>query len=191
VVLEIFSKEYKDEEWWPIRTLMTKSVYAIGSFLRGNRLAQAHLLRNNGAAKLSDKLRHLVMNHLTADTKLIQRLLSLASDIVTDIQLDGDKAESTMNDSIVKAFSTPEWCDIASTVLTSESFLPIRVQETVLETMQTLAPFCSAQGWDTKSQVHKEAIERLQKEWQRNKDDFDSEHFNQLNQQAIQVSMTL
>lgn len=191
MVLEVFCKDYKDEQWWPIRTLMTKSVYAIGSFLRGNRLAQAHLLRSNGAAKLSDKFRHLVMNNLNADIKLIQRMLSLASDIVTDIQLDGDKADPTLNDSIVKAFTTSEWCDIVSTVLTSEVFLPIRVQETVMETMQTLAPFCSTNGWQTKSRDHKEAIERLQQEWERNKDDFDPEHFNQLNQQADQVSLTL
>lgn len=191
MLLDVFCKNYKDEQWWPIRTLLAKSIYAIGSLLRGNRLAQAHLIQNDGAAKLCDKLRQLVMDRLSSDVKLIQRLLSLASDLIIDIQMDGDKSSTLLNDAIVKAFSTVEWCNVVSTVFITETLLPIRVQETVMETFSTLAPHCSSKGWDAKSMEHKNAIQRFQDGWQQNSDDFDPEHLKQLNQQAIQVTSLL
>ncbi len=191
MLLNVFCKVYKDKQWWPIRTLLTKSIYAIGSLLRGNRLAQAHLIQNHGAVKLGHVLRQLVMDSLSSEIKLIQRLLSLASDVVADIQLDGDKSTTSLNEAIVTAFTTTEWCEVVSTVLITETVVPIRVQETLMETMHTLAPYCSEKGWDGRSSVHKEAIARFQKEWRQNKGDLDPEHLYQLNQQATQVLVVL
>lgn len=203
LLLEVFCQEYKEENW-PVRTLLAKSIYAIGSLLRGNRISQAYLIQNNnGAARLSDKLRHMVMGNLSGDIKVIQRLLSLASDLVTDIQLDGEASTATLNEAVIDAFTSPTWCDAVSTLLISDVFLPVRVQETIMETVLALAPHCSdtttrtgdstnsSNGWKEKSAEHRAAIARFQNHWKQNQNDFDSDHFNQLNEQALALSKVL
>jgi hypothetical protein len=196
LLLDVFCQEYKDENAWPIRTLLAKTIYGIGALLRGNRLSQAHLIESNGAARLSDKLHHMVMGNFSKDIKVIQRLLSLAGDMITDVQLDGDASTAALDDAIIQAFTSTEWCDILSTLLITDTFLPVRVQETLMETVHSLAPYCSSNettgnGWKGKSTEHKAAIERFQKEWQQNKDDFDSDHWKELNERAATVSKIL
>lgn len=196
MLLDVFCQEYMDDKAWSIRTLLAKSIYGIGSLLRGNRLSQAHLIQNNGAARLGDKLRYMVMRNFNGDIKVIQRLLSLASDLITDIKLDGEASTASLNDAIIQAFSSAEWCDVVSTLLVSDLFLPVRVQETVMETAYALAPHCSSStgdenGWKEKSSEHKAAIERFQREWQQNKDGFDPDHIKQLNEQATALSEIL
>jgi hypothetical protein len=69
-------------------------------------------------------------------------------------------------------------------VLVTDLFLPVPVQETLLKTVEVIAPHCN---WDEKVEDHQKAIEKIQAEWQTNKDDFDPEHLEQMNVLATQA----
>lgn len=142
----------------------------------------------HGASRLGEKLQQLVEDD--HDIKLVQRLISLASDLITDVLLDGDAATTPdLNDAIVQAFTTDVWCQAVSSVLTTDSFLPIRIQETVMEASSVMAPYCSS--WKDKSEDHKAAVRRFWNGWEGNKDDLDIEHLNQLKKQATQLRKLL
>jgi len=194
MMLDVFCKEYDEEEkkTKSVRTLQAKSIYAIGSLLRGNRIAQRHLVNNKGGIRLGDTLQKLVQKEQhqqrPGDIKLVQRLLSLASDSITDIQLDGDVTTPELNESILRTFTTPQWCDVVSGILTTTETLlqvPVRIQETVLEASITMASHCS--DWAERSEDHKSALRSLWNRWEENEDDFDIEHLNQLKKQATQL----
>jgi hypothetical protein len=132
-----------------------KTLYALGAMLRANRQAQTHFCADQGPSLLVDVLAQLAEqaelsdNNLSNDaTKVAQRLLSLAQDIVMDVTLHSSASEQ-VDQAIGKAFSNPQWC---KTVL---RFVPMpRLHETTLLTMRQLAPHCQ---WD------EQVIQQLQK----------------------------
>lgn len=188
-LMDIFCKEYKDEEGSKfIQTLQAKSIYAIGALVRGNRIAQRHLVETiQGGDRLGHTLHKLIQTtSRKSDMKLVQRLLSLASDLITDIQLDGDTTTPQLNELIISTFTTPQWCNIVSTLLTTaETILPVRIQETVIEASITMATHCS--DWSERSEDHRTAVRNLWNQWEESKDDYDIEHLNQLKKQATQL----
>jgi len=93
--------------------------------LRSNRLSQTHLIEVNGATRLSGKLQQLLQVDISFHIKLVQRLLSLASDLITDIQLHGDDSTAALNQALIQDFTTKEWCDSVSSVLVSQVFLVV------------------------------------------------------------------
>jgi hypothetical protein len=189
MLLDVFCRDYKDVQSWPIRILLEKSVYGLGSLLRSNRLSQTHLIEVNGATRLSGKLQQLLQVDISFHIKLVQRLLSLASDLITDIQLHGDDSTAALNQALIQDFTTKEWCDSVSSVLVSQVFLPVLVQETVMETVQSMAPYCTS--WKGKLSEHKAALKAFQNKWKLRRDDFDPEHWDQLNENAIQAMNVL
>lgn len=191
----LFVQDYpKAHHQWEVRNLLAKSIYAIGALLRGNRLAQAHLVQSGeGVESLAAKLRSLATTSVTtnaATAKLLQRLLSLASDIVTDVELHGEPNTKATNAAILQAFSSPEWCDATSLVLLKSSSLSDRVYETVLETLTSLAPYCSASWKDSRTELLA-AVDRIQTSWRSRQDDLDAEHLEQLLEQATKTSEVL
>lgn len=191
LLMDAFCKNYDDPNVREVQFLLTKSIYAIGALLRGNRLSQAHLIRRNGIVRLSETLQRLILgNHSPANIKLTQRLLSLASDLVQDcVLLHEEESASDLHSAIIAAFTSSEWCDLTSTILQADKFLPIPVQETLLQTTAALVPHCTS--WNNKVKEHTFALERMQKEWEQSKGDLDPDHFHQLVQQAKDVTSSL
>lgn len=177
LLVDVFCKDYKDAKAWEIRTLLSKAVYGIGALLRGNRMAQAHACKTGTIARLGDKLRQFSIGINSTNTKLIQRLLSLAGDVVSDVKLHGEESTVEVNNEIISSLTSSDWCDSTSNVLLSKSFLPVQLQETLLQTIEVLAPNCA---WNESIDTLKTAIAEMGREWQQNRDDFDPEHLEQL-----------
>jgi nucleotide exchange factor SIL1 len=185
LLIDTFCRDHKDPHTWEVRTLLGKSLFGIGSLLRGNRIAQIHVSQGDDPGRLGEKLRQLSLDQFTsANTKLIQKMLALESDLVSGIHLHGDESMEEQNKAIVDTFTSSDWCDSTSDVLVTDLFLPVPVQETLLKTVEVIAPHCN---WDEKVEDHQKAIEKIQAEWQTNKDDFDPEHLEQMNVLATQA----
>jgi nucleotide exchange factor SIL1 len=178
LLVDVFCKEYKDSKGWQVRNLLAKSVYAIGALLRGNRIALSHIAGTEVPTRLGDKLRELsISSFSSSSTKLVQRLVSLAGDIVSDVNLHEEGLEAELKEATIQSFSNEGWCGSLSTLLTTDTFLPVNVQETLLESVIVLKPYCS---WDSRVDEFMEAITSMQGEWQNNKDNFDSDHLGQI-----------
>jgi nucleotide exchange factor SIL1 len=180
LLIDLLSKDYNNPNSWDVRKLHEKVVFGIGSLLRGNRMAQTHFC---GAANGPDRLGKVLHQVSSGDSltstnaKLSQRLLSLASDIVSDINLDGDVAMKQLNDVIVKSFTSSYWCDPTMNLLLTDKFLPLKLQETVLETAVVLAPYCS---WHDQIEDALASITKTQGGWEERKDEFDPDHLDEL-----------
>jgi hypothetical protein len=144
--------------------LATKTVYALGSFLRGNPSAQmafssmssnsnspAQVLGNQAAKWAEDAAETAAMISSNAPMsrhaiRMTQQLLTLANDIV---RTAGQEQSTESSNIIIAAFTTEEWCQAAlqaSTMQPSSSFKRLvfkSLHTTALQTVQTLAPYCS------------------------------------------------
>jgi hypothetical protein len=137
----------KNEYYDSVMMKVHKTLYALGSLLRGNRNSQNHFCADQGPALLEQVLAQLAGFHeqehpMSRDgIKVVSRLLSLAQDIVADVTLH-ESESNQVDEAIRKAFSTPLWC----TTLVQFSQVP-KLYETSLQTIQQLAPYCK-ENWD-------------------------------------------
>jgi hypothetical protein len=137
-------------------------VYALGALLRNNRPAQVHFCASGGPKLLGLTLTHLIEEGSTHANKMTKRLLMLADDIVSDVKLHSEETKSPqVDDAILQAFSTPQWCQLAVLALRGDS----TIYETALLTVATLAGQCS---WNVDS-VQK-AIFQIRDDWQAESD---------------------
>ena len=178
LMIQVFAQEYDDPGSWEIRKLQEKAIYAIGSLLRGNRMAQTHVCATEGPNQLGKMLEQVSSERLTStNLKLTQRLISLASDIVMDIDTDGELSMEQLNGVIVKSFTSPSWCDPTVKLMVTDTHLPLQLQEKLLHSALILAPYCT---WKDKATEVRAAISSRRDEWNSNKDDFDEEHLKQM-----------
>jgi nucleotide exchange factor SIL1 len=229
LLIELFLQPQRDDNSWEIRLLQSKAIYGIGSLLRGNRLAQIHLcdssstssttttttMTTNGPARLGAKLQDLSnpkSKRTSARIKLIHRLLSLASDIVSHVEQHDEEETGTSKSmtneqqqqhstAIVQAFTSVEWCTATLNLVASDQFTPVPLAEAVMTTVIVLGPYCQ-QGrfWkkeeeqeEPKSTLQKaiDALQAWQNEWRANPDDFDKDHFQQLMDMIENATQTL
>jgi nucleotide exchange factor SIL1 len=178
LLIQVFVQEYDDPSSWEIRKLQEKGIYAIGSLLRGNRMSQTHVCATEGPNQLGKMLEQVASERLTStNLKLTQRLISLASDIVFDIDMDGELAMEQLNGVIAKSFTSPSWCDATIKLMVTDAHLPLQLQEKLLHSALILAPYCA---WKDKATEVQAALSRRRDEWSRNKDDFDEDHLKQM-----------
>jgi nucleotide exchange factor SIL1 len=178
LLIDVFCKDYKDSNSWEVRTLLSKSIYAIGSMLRGNRLAQVHLVRTDGFKLLWKKYHDLVEEGVnSANTKLVQRLAMLGTDIVEEVLKHPDLSDSATNAAILDCLTSHDWCGATCGVLTSDAFLPVPVQETLLRSIVSAGPHCK---WRCDVADLEKSIKKIQDEWMNNKGDFDEEHLMEI-----------
>ena len=112
-----------------------KLLYALSALLRGNRPAQAHFAGAHGPALLGDQLAQALLNfEKNNNKKTIQRLLSLAHDLVTEVRLQPGKS-AQVDAVLVDSFATNVWCSSAVDAL-------VVVPETALTTLQSLGVHC-------------------------------------------------
>jgi nucleotide exchange factor SIL1 len=179
MMIDVFCKnDYGDD--WETKTLLSKAVYAIGAMLRGNRMAQVHVLKHGGFEQLGEKYKSLTAeeNSSPTNTKLILRLSSLVSDIVEDVQLHPELGDTGTNQQIINALTTSSWCNATCGAVTSETFLPLKVQESLLHSMAVLSPYCHP--WSCTSNKIQSSIERMKSGWQDSKESFDDEHYQEM-----------
>eukprot|EP00980_Cylindrotheca_fusiformis_P023133 scaffold10187_cov195-Cylindrotheca_fusiformis.AAC.1 len=188
-LINVFCHQYQDPGSWEVRKLMEKAIYGLGAVLRGNRLAQAHIVGRDGASRLGTLFYAITSDQIqTVGVKVIQRLLSLAGDVVSDIVLHPENATPDINTMIIAAFTSNEWCGATAQMIEVDEFLAVPVQQTLLETVQVLAPRCN---WSDRKEVLQKSIEAFKKEWDRRESMFDAEHLEQLNLLANQAIKSL
>ncbi|KAG7345103.1 hypothetical protein IV203_032634 [Nitzschia inconspicua] len=182
ILIEVFCRNYSDD--WDSRILLSKSIYAIGAMLRGNRLAQTYVFQQGGLEQLGRVYKSLSSeDHFSSATvKLVMRLSSLVSDILEDLQLHPELGDSATTKAIIDALTSKDWCDANQQAITSETFLPIKVQESILHSVATMAPYCQWGEADVKK-IHV-SLERMKVEWKHDQDSFDMEHWEQLQRLA-------
>jgi hypothetical protein len=150
---------------------LQKTMYALGALLRGNREAQAHFCALDGPAVLGQVL----LRQDGTDPKLARRILALADDIVSDVDLH--PKEKTMDALIIGAFSKDDWCQSAILSLERDA-----LQETALRTIRTMAPHCQ---WD--KDFVRASVTRVKAKWEEEKEDHDLEHFEERLQLAASI----
>jgi hypothetical protein len=147
--------------------LASKTVYALGSFLRGNPSAQVAFssMSNNPAQVLGSQASKWAEEATeTAVTissnapmsrhaiRMTQQLLTLANDIV---RTTGKEQSTDASNVIITAFTTEDWCHAAmqaSIMQPSSSFKRLvfkSLHTTALQAVQTLAPYCSSSETST------------------------------------------
>jgi hypothetical protein len=178
LMIQIFVQEYDDSSSWEIRKLQEKAIYAIGSLLRGNRMAQTHVCATERPNQLGKMLERVSSGGLTStNLKLTPRLISLASDIVLDIDMDGILAMEQLNRVIIKSFTSPTWCNTTVNLMVTDTHLPLHLQEKLLYSALILTPYCA---WKDMATVVQAALSSRRDERSSNKEDFDEDHLKQM-----------
>jgi hypothetical protein len=157
VVLDQFLASTLPQETSPaLEQLQVKTLYALGSLLRGNALAQARFLRDyHGPDQLASRVNTLLA---TGDvrgvsrhtTKLTNRLMALAADLLAEANAVTSQPEHAsaepqskqrfLSVELITSFTTQPWC---SSLLTALERPPL--QETALTAVVALAAHCD---WD-------------------------------------------
>jgi hypothetical protein len=145
----------------PAQDKLYKYLYALGSFLRGNPLAQNRFAAYGGGAALERLLEAAVPNIElnTKSRKMVQRILSIADDVLAEI------AERSREDSdttaLAQGFSSTVWCESVLMALRTRSPL----QPLALRTCRSQAPLCLQSSGEAWSASVREGAEELAVQW--------------------------
>jgi nucleotide exchange factor SIL1 len=182
LLIDIFCDQYDEPSSWETRTLLAKGIYAIGAILRGNQLAQTYVVNIDGFNRLGKKFRELSQQGFnSANTKLIQRMATFSMDIVEDISLRIDLSNSKANTEIIHSISST-FCDATCELFTSETFVPVPVQETLMKAITVMGTYCQESNCSVSSV--RLIVDAIQLDWSRNKNSFDADHFQDLQDMA-------
>eukprot|EP00934_Nitzschia_sp_Nitz4_P009459 Nitzschia sp. Nitz4//scaffold438_size7339//4319//5842//NITZ4_009159-RA/size7339-processed-gene-0.2-mRNA-1//-1//CDS//3329551859//9449//frame0 len=190
LLMDLFCRQYENTNTASVDNLLqAKAIYAIGAMLRGNRLSQSYLTGKDWGVQLSTKLQHLMKDMSRSNLKLMQRLLSLASDLIMDCTIHGEEAYAEAQWVIVEMFTSPEWCDSASVILqTDAATLPLQFQEAMLHAVETMSPHCKL--WKDRSSSHHQALQSLQRGWEQS-GSLDPEHLQSLAMLVDRINDTI
>jgi nucleotide exchange factor SIL1 len=98
----------------PLLNKVHKYLYALGSFVRGNPLAQRQFVALNGPRALEGLVDiHVSTVSRASSRKIVHRVVSIVDDLVretSDPHVDG-------SDDLVRGISTPVWCESTSMLL--------------------------------------------------------------------------
>lgn len=121
--------------------LQQKILYSLGSLLRLNVVAQRYFVSVGGPEQLAMALPLL----LEGNTKLVFKLLTLASDIVREYP----HGDTTTNRDIPTAFAEQRWCSAVPGLLQKEiqnqNNKSILLQEGILTLAYEMSPWCKAE----------------------------------------------
>jgi hypothetical protein len=129
----------------PAQDKLHKYLYALGSFLRGNPLAQNRFVSYGGAAALENLLQAAVpgIQFNTKSRKVAQRILSIADDVLAEVA--ERPREDADGGALARGFSSPAWCESALRALRA----PPSLQPLALRSCRSLAPLCgqASEAW--------------------------------------------
>lgn len=182
LLIDVFCEKYDDSGSWEVRTLLARGIYGIGAILRGNSLAQTHVAKSHGFDRLGRKLKDLSREDFnSANTKLIQRLVGLSSDLVEDFSIQIELSEEEDDAEIIQSLSS-HFCEATCELFLTEKFIPMKVQETLVKAISVLGPHCKSSNCGISE--FRTIVEKIQSDWVKNKDDLDHEHFGELQDTA-------
>jgi nucleotide exchange factor SIL1 len=218
VVEQVLADQSSNQEFDDAIFQLQKLIYALGAMMRGNRLIQIHYVINlDGSLSLRLSVEHLLAltkslsneKDLNAIWKVIQRLLALVDDIVSDVVLhptdihhhlniESDQVDNILVQSLtVGTDHVGRWCDVIlealqeSTTQSTSSAAAMRTGETALQAIHTIAPSCSQSALgQTQTQESsleylwhpdtvKTAIENLSSKWIADVEKTDAEHLQE------------
>mmetsp|Transcript_8169 Transcript_8169/g.18337 ORF Transcript_8169/g.18337 Transcript_8169/m.18337 type:complete len:535 (-) Transcript_8169:104-1708(-) len=155
-----------------LELLQQKLVYALGSFLRGNPLAQFQFAQQQGPVMLARSL-ELWTNDETSkhSIKMMQRVISMASDILLELRqqqteplgvseeqsISSTIPRDQMNQITLEAFSDTTWCHFILQALESG---PRALQSSALNSLPSFEGNCQ---WDALPRV----LATVKNEWLR------------------------
>jgi hypothetical protein len=160
----------------------TKSIYGLSSLLRGNRLAQIHFCAGDGPMQLGTLLQTCGgSKNNNNNINVAKRLLTLAHDIVTDVELHAGRSPQ-VDQAIVQSFATEPWCQAVVQFLGhAGGDGGGMIQETALRTWVSLAPYCQ-KGNQNDHVMVEESLTRLQQKWESESNDMDPDHWQERKQ---------
>lgn len=138
------------------KKLQQKVLYATGSLLRGNTLAQENFISLGGALLIANALKACLSDK---DWKLSSKIILLAHDLITESIADKTLGSESRN-LIAEAFTTKIWCDGAIGLLEASD---IRLKEKSLFALETMTPYCNSN--DVWRDTARKTMELLRREW--------------------------
>jgi len=147
-----------------------KVLYALGSLLRGNRLAQEEFVMRQGPQRLSDLLVGMTHGHEIGDTKLIKRILALVDDLVTDVLLHPG-LQTTVEKDVLESLTTPPFCESSVALLGSVTSL----NDTIVRTLHTIAPYCQWEELQEEKKGAEQWLDATLQEHRNNSEDTDDD----------------
>ena len=154
LLLQQFHNENDDGLLKPVLQKRQKMLYAIGSLLRGNRVAQEHFLGLDGPSILTKHLPEYCQDP-SGGVKLAKKVLALVDDVVSDVTRQEQPEKDLLSRGIMDAFATEGVCHAALGCLDSDA-----AKETALRTIHTLSPHCQ---WEVKPAVA--SLQRAKDHW--------------------------
>jgi hypothetical protein len=135
-----------------------------GLLLEEGSSSHAHKMTKRLLMLADDIVSDVKLAHEEAN-KMTDKLLSmLADDIVSDVKLAQEEAISetaVVDETIVQAFSTAQWCELAVLALRGDP----TIHETALLTVATLADKCARSSWNMDGV--QQAIFQIRDHWQK------------------------
>jgi nucleotide exchange factor SIL1 len=105
----------------PLLNKVHKYLYALGSFVRGNPLAQRQFVALNGARALEGLVdMHVSTVSKASSRKIVHRVVSIVDDLVretSDPNRQQQHPHDDGSDDLVHGISTPVWCESTSMLL--------------------------------------------------------------------------
>jgi nucleotide exchange factor SIL1 len=105
----------------PLLNKVHKYLYALGSFVRGNPLAQRQFVALHGTKALEGLVdMHVPTVSLASSRKIVHRVVSIVDDLVretSDPNRQQQHPHVDGSDDLVRGISTPVWCESTSTLL--------------------------------------------------------------------------
>jgi nucleotide exchange factor SIL1 len=152
----------------PLQNKVHKYLYALGSFVRGNPLAQRQFVALHGPRALEG----LVDVHTPAlakapSRKIVHRAVSIVDDVVRETG-DPARQQSDVSDELVRDLATPVWCESISGLLaaTATTTPPTAsVVHPALRLAVAVAPRCQQTDPDWSVRVRASAFDLL-RQWQ-------------------------
>eukprot|EP00816_Leptocylindrus_hargravesii_P010498 CAMPEP_0196802648 /NCGR_PEP_ID=MMETSP1362-20130617/2217_1 /TAXON_ID=163516 /ORGANISM="Leptocylindrus danicus, Strain CCMP1856" /LENGTH=448 /DNA_ID=CAMNT_0042173993 /DNA_START=217 /DNA_END=1563 /DNA_ORIENTATION=+ len=168
------STDYAKNKGGISRKLQQKVLYATGSLLRGNRLAQEHFIALGGPLLIANVLQTCLSDK---DWKVSSKVVLLAHDLITESIVENNLGSNDSRNLIAEAFTTKIWCDGAVGLLEASD---IRLKEKSLFALETMTPYCIRdEMWQDKA---RKSMELLRREWKSTNvnEDYDQEWFAEL-----------
>jgi len=156
------------------RKLQQKILYATGSLLRGNGLAQEHFIALGGPLLIANVLQTCLSDK---DWKVSSKVVLLAHDLITESIVENNLGSHDSRKLIAEAFTTKIWCDGAVGLLEASD---IRLKEKSLFALETMTSYCIRDElWRDKA---RKSIELLRRQWKSTNvdEDYDQEWFAEL-----------
>ena len=184
LLIDVFCQKYDDPSSWETRILLNKSMYAIGAIVRGNAMAQTYVAKSDGFDRLGQKFNEISQEGFnSANTKLIQRLAGLSTDIVEDLSLNVELSKVKTDTKIVHTLSS-SFCKATCELFSSEKFVPVTVQETMMRAIGVLGPYCEGSSSSCAVNDFRAIVEKISADWAEKKESFDEDHFRELQDMA-------